>query len=103
MDVMNRAFPENSVIGVCVKLAHATFYDALPSNAAALRPTAPAVVDPPKRRPRESFLKRWTNAFDNWCYRQSLKEREAYLAQAQDVFDLENRMRRLEQRPLPYY
>ncbi len=103
MEAMNRAFPEHSVIGACVKLAHATFYDALPSNAATMRPTAPTEVDPPMRRPSESLLKRWTNAFDNWCYRQSLNEREAYLAQAQDVFDLENRMRRLERHPFPYY
>jgi hypothetical protein len=33
---------------------------------------------------------------DRWFWRQQLREREAYLAGAQDIFELEERIRRLE-------
>jgi hypothetical protein len=33
---------------------------------------------------------------DRWFWRQQVKDREAYLAGAQDIFELEERMRRLE-------
>jgi uncharacterized protein DUF3563 len=34
--------------------------------------------------------------FDRWLWKQHVREREAYLADAQDIFDLEDRIRRLE-------
>jgi len=34
--------------------------------------------------------------FDRWLWKQHVREREAYLAEAQDIFDLEERIRRLE-------
>ena len=33
---------------------------------------------------------------DRWLWRQQLREREAYLSGAQDIFELEDRIRRLE-------
>ena len=33
---------------------------------------------------------------DRWFWRQQLRDREAYLAGAQDIFELEERLRRLE-------
>ena len=33
---------------------------------------------------------------DRWFWRQQLREREAYLSGAQDIFELEDRIRRLE-------
>jgi len=33
---------------------------------------------------------------DRWFWRQQVREREAYLAQSQDIFELEERMRGLE-------
>jgi len=33
---------------------------------------------------------------DRWFWRQALRERERYLARSQDVFELEERIRRLE-------
>jgi hypothetical protein len=33
---------------------------------------------------------------DRWFWRQTMREREAYLAGAQDIFELEERIRRLE-------
>jgi hypothetical protein len=38
------------------------------------------------------FLER----LDRWFWRQQLREREAYLSGAQDIFELEARIRRLE-------
>lgn len=39
-----------------------------------------------------SFLER----LDRWFWRQQLREREVYLSGAQDIFELEDRIRRLE-------
>jgi hypothetical protein len=100
MKTLRHAFPENSLLGTCIMLAHSTFYDALPSNAQQRGPTAAAEVSG-KRAPREGILQRWATALDNWSHRQHMKQRDAYLAQAQDVFELEDRIRRLERRP--YY
>ncbi|HEX8012844.1 MAG TPA: DUF3563 family protein [Casimicrobiaceae bacterium] len=44
----------------------------------------------PTRSP--SLLER----LDRWFWRQQVRDREAYLAGAQDIFELEERMRRLE-------
>ena len=44
------------------------------------------------------YFGRWWHALDNWFYRQRMKEREAYLAQSQDIFELERRMRHLDLR-----
>jgi len=54
-----------------------------------------------KRLAREGRLAQWLNAFDNWLYRQQVKQREAYLGESQDIFELEARIRYLERRP--YY
>ncbi|MFO1323290.1 MAG: DUF3563 family protein [Burkholderiales bacterium] len=101
MNNVNHAFPEHSVIGTCIKLAHATFYDALPSNAAHLAPAAPVTIPGTKRTPPLGVLQRWAEAFDRWSYKQTMKEREAYLAQSQDIFELEARLRHMDGRP--YY
>jgi hypothetical protein len=34
--------------------------------------------------------------FDRWLWQRQVREREAYLAQSQDIFELERRMRHLE-------
>ena len=91
MNPTNHPFPEHSLVGACIKLAHSTFYDALAS-------TAPARAVP-TNPPRENLVNRVLDAMDNWFYRQNMKEREAYLGQAQDIFDLENRIHELERRP----
>jgi hypothetical protein len=96
MKHMHHAFPENSLISTCIMLAHSTFYDALPANAERREPIAPAGVAPSKRAPREPLMQRLVNALDNWFYRQRVREREAYLSQAKDIFELEYRMRQLE-------
>jgi len=95
---LNHAFPDNSILGSVLSLAHATFYDALPSNVQNRAPVAPATAFPPKRT---GILERSFEAIDNWFYRQRQNERESWLAQSSDLADLERRMRQLERRP--YY
>lgn len=95
---LDRTFPANSLLGQVLSLAHATFYDALPSNADHRPAVAPATMHPPKRA---NFVARSLTAIDDWFVRQHEKNREAYLAQAKDMVDLEHRMRELERQP--YY
>ena len=92
------ASSETSIIGQALALAHATFYDALPANMKRKGPTAPASL-PSKQAPLRDTLLRWTESIDSWFYRQRVKDREAYLAQATDIHDVERRMRELERRP----
>jgi hypothetical protein len=93
-----KPFPENSLIGLTLALAHSTFYDALPANAERREPIAPAKTLPPKAGDRSNVLQRAWNALDHWFYRQHMKEREAYLAESKDIFEVERRLRYLELR-----
>ncbi len=95
----NPAFSESTLIGSCLLLAHATFYDALPSNAEGKAPIAPVDLGPSKRAPARGFAQRLLTALDNAFYRQRLKQREAYLARSSDLCDLERRIRDLERSP----
>jgi len=40
----------------------------------------------------------WLDRLDQWAWRQTHKQREAYLAQSTDLADLEHRLRALERR-----
>jgi hypothetical protein len=44
----------------------------------------------------KSALREWLDRFDMWLWRQELRSVEAYLAQSDDIFDLERRQRSLE-------
>lgn len=98
MSPMQHAFSEHSIVGSCIKLAQSTFFDALPANAEMKTPTAPEKLPAAKRVAREGRLAQWLNALDNWLYRQQVEQREAYLAESQDIFELEARIRHLERR-----
>jgi hypothetical protein len=80
---MNTVNPttEPGFINLCIQMAQATFSDVMPSQGAEVRT---------KKVPS------WTSALADWFYRQQVKQREAYLAQSADVFDLERRLRQLE-------
>ena len=54
--------------------------------------SAPAAGKAEPAAPSSSFLER----LDRWFWRQQLRERESYLSGAQDIFELEDRIRRLE-------
>jgi hypothetical protein len=94
----NPPFADKSLLGTCIQLAHATFYESLPSNIERRAPVAPANLQP-KRAPRPNALQRVLTSLDDWFYRQRLAAREKYLAQSQNVFDLEERMRDLARHP----
>lgn len=47
------------------------------------------------KRPTESSAG-WLEQLDRWFWTQRQREREAYLAQAQDLADLERRMREID-------
>ena len=91
MSPMSHAFNEYSLMGTCIRLAQSTFQQAMPAS-------LPVAIPAPAREPRDGFWQRLAATVDDWFYRQQVKEREAYFAQAQDIFDLENRIRHYEQR-----
>ena len=100
MKQLSPAFPENGVVSSVLSLAHATFYDALPSNAQNRPAVAPGELHPPMRA---GFLARSLAALDDWFYRGRQKDREAFLAQSVDLADLERRLVKLERYPHPYF
>jgi hypothetical protein len=102
MKTLLLAVPLNTLLNPLILFAQSAFYDALPANRENRGPIAPADAAD-KRAPREGLLQRWMTAVDNWLYRQTVRERERYLAKAKDVFELEERMRHLERRPHHYY
>jgi hypothetical protein len=57
-------------------------------------PPSRATAAPRKAAPLER--KGWLNRLDTWFWRQRQSAREAYLAQAKDVFEVERRIRDLE-------
>jgi len=89
--------PDPSFITLCIKTAQSTFSDVMPPQD---DPRSPAAAS---RTPAASadHGRSWTSAISDWFYHQQVAEREAYLAKATDIYDLERRMRQYEQRP--YY
>ena len=83
------ALYDNSVAGILTRLTHGILLDA---NERAKEDNARAIAVG-KASPRRS----WLGRLDNWFWKQETKRREAYLAQSADIFDLEQRMRRLDQ------
>ncbi len=92
MRVTTPTATEPGFIALCIQLAQATFSDVMPSTADAKAPAD---------RPRAANEPVWMTKLGNWFHRQEVKNREAYLAQSTDIFDLERRIRYLERRP--YY
>jgi len=94
MRSINPAMPDPGFITMSIRMAQSTFSDVMPSfkysssPSAASRPAAPKPVG-----------KTILAAISDWFYRQQVAEREAYLAKATDVFDLERRMRDFDHQP----
>ena len=83
---------DDGVVGAWAKLAHALAFPMQPLGG------APARTDESASRP--GFFER----LDRWLWQQEMRQREAYLAGAKDIFELEERMRRLDRgEPFPYY
>jgi hypothetical protein len=80
--------PRNSLFGDGLEIALAAFAGPQAPRFAPRRAEASA----PARQPRLTLLDR----LDGWFTRQEQRQREAYLAQSQDICDLERRIRHLE-------
>lgn len=74
---------ERGVVSVLIQLFHA-----------ALTPSAPEAWDGPVVTPPG-----WFERFDRWASAARQRDREQFLSESSDVFDLERRMRALERRP----
>jgi hypothetical protein len=101
MQVTNSFFDEPAVPEAWMRLANALMFGPLGSTPARYGPPGYGSFshDGSGSEPRRKWLDRldhWLDRLDNWFWRQRQRERDAYLAQAMDLFDLEQRMRRLE-------
>lgn len=85
MESMNYDFRNRNFVDTLTGLT----YDALQAEEEECGKLGEAV-----RQPRRS----WLDRLDDWLWNQELKSREAFLAQATDLVDLEQRMRWLENR-----
>jgi hypothetical protein len=85
-----RVFPVNETV---LSGAFALLADAL--SHAAFAPARPAPIGGASTRPPEARLGFW-DRLDRWAWTHAQKECEAYLAKAQNLADLEQRMRRLD-------
>jgi hypothetical protein len=88
-------FRRESAHDVIVRMISARAF--LPDHAIGTAP--PAAV--PAARPKLAAtlghaLSRLADGFDRWAWTQQMEERERYLAQSTDIFDLERRIRTLE-------
>ena len=91
-------FPENSLVGNCIRLAQTTFFDACrPAPTCRFQGAGYGHPRSPSRSARAWPAGRKTSS--NWLYRQRMNDRDACLAQSQDVFELERRLRDLDRRP----
>ena len=84
---------EEGALGLCRLLLRAASSPAIDA-AATPAPTGNAVSTPSEGL---TLFER----FDRWIVRMRQRDRERYLAQANDIFELEARIRELERRP--YY
>ena len=78
MQASSHAFPENSLVGSCLRLAQTTFFQELPANVATMPARAPATF-PASKQDGGSVFARCAEALENWLYRQRLKDREAVI------------------------
>ena len=81
---------DSSLTGILARLTHGILQDA--NERAQKDSTVPSsTFASTVSRPRG-----WLDRLDTWFWKQEMKSREAFLAQSTDIFDLEQRMRRLE-------
>ena len=87
MKATNFLWDEPGLTGAWARLTHALIFDPLRREGG------------PENQPARSTKTRSAGIFeriDRWFWRQQMRDREAYLAGAQDIFELERRSRSLE-------
>ncbi len=90
MRTSNSALYDNSLAGILARLTHGILHDA--SDRAQREGPLPADA-----HDNHSVTDGgWLDRLDTWFWKQELKERDAFLSQSIDIFDLEQRMRCLE-------
>jgi hypothetical protein len=95
MRFINPVVPDPGFITMGIKMAQSTASDVMPAFRYSRAPTVASGPATPKPAPRKSVLA----TISDWLYRQQVAEREAYLARATDLFDLERRMRDFDHHP----
>lgn len=86
MKVTNFLSNDTGLVGAWAKLAQALAFPPPPRGGLANGEPVKATAA------RPGILER----IDRWFWKQEMRDREAYLAGAQDIFELEERIRRLE-------
>jgi Protein of unknown function (DUF3563) len=85
---------DNSFAGILARLTHGILQDA---NERVREKSAPPARAAGSARADSSVRSSgWLDRLDTWFWKQEMKNREAFLAQSIDIFDLEQRMRCLE-------
>ena len=86
MKATNFLWDEPGLAGAWTKLTHALIFDPLRRGGPENKPARSTKIQ------SGGILER----IDRWFWRQQMRDREAYLAGAHDIFELEERLRRLE-------
>jgi len=94
MSSINPAVPHPGFITMSIQMAQSTFSDVMPSFKYSSTPAVASRSVAPKLAGKSVM-----ETISDWFYRQQVAEREAYLAKATDVFDLERRMRDFDHQP----
>ena len=81
---------DSSLTGILARLTHGILQDANE------RAQKDSIVPSSTFASTVSRPRGWLDRLDTWFWKQEMKSREAFLAQSTDIFDLEQRMRRLE-------
>ena len=92
MKSFSMPFSGHGLTEALAKLTHAALFSPAQGGAATEVVREPAEAADAQAERRLSLLDR----IDDWFWRQELRDREAYLAQSADVFELEARIRHLE-------
>jgi hypothetical protein len=93
----------DSILGhVAMLLAEALGATRKPRRAPRRAETRTAAVKP-VAKPVEPARAGWLDRLDAWFWRQEQKDREAYLAESRDIFELERRIELLDREGIARY
>jgi Protein of unknown function (DUF3563) len=99
MRISNPPLYDSSLAGILARLTHGILQDANVRVQDKSAPPASEAGDAYAAASTSASTKKshgWLDRLDTWFWKQEIKNREAFLAQSIDIFDLEQRMRCLE-------